>query len=192
MKARPKQKLSFYQSCSETKVRRLLSIADNAGWNPGTDGHGREVGSDHRARPYDGTIADRNSSSDDDIGAQPNIIADVYRRIFTRLITNELAKGHAMIGGDDGGAGAEQDVVADRDGAGRRGPNGAKMIDKRVVADLYHFRVLKKGSRGNLDSFTQALQINPRCTEAEEARRRSEGDGLWIRLRSSFRRIFSL
>ncbi len=137
----------------------LASITNDPCRYTGADRHGRQIrgyhssGSNHRA------ITDRDAGGYHGVRSQPYIIADADGCIPAGLIANQFTSGYSMIGREDRYARAEEHVASDSDWAPGRGPYGTEMIDKGVVTDLDHLRVLEDHCGRNLYSLTQAFQL---------------------------------
>jgi hypothetical protein len=137
----------------------LASITNDPCRHTGADRHRRQICCHNCSRPDHGAITDRDARRYHRVGSEPYIIADPDWRILSGLIANQFTTGYSMIRGEDRYAGAEQHVVSDRDWARGRGPDGAKMIDKGMVTDLDHLRVLEDHCRGDFHSFAQPFQL---------------------------------
>jgi hypothetical protein len=137
----------------------LTSIANDPCRHTGADCHGRQVRRHHSSGSDHGAITDGDPGGYHGVGSEPHIIADADRRIPSGLIANKFTAGYSMIGREDRYARPQKHVASDGDWTSRRGPYGTEMIDKGMVADLDHLRVLEDDRRGNLHSLANAFQL---------------------------------
>src|ERR1700712_4292425 len=98
-------------------VEGLGAVADHACRDAGGAATGGEGVGDAGACGHDGSVADGDARGDDDVRAQPYVVADADGLVTAGLLADQLVCGDAVVRGEDHGAGAAEKVAADGDGA---------------------------------------------------------------------------